>query len=236
MRKDFKLLENNPDLVYLDSACTSLKPESVIEAESSYYRELGACAGRSSHYMGRKTNEKLDECREKIAKFVGSKSDGIAWTRNATEALNLVANSFDFSKRKKVITTVMEHHAVLLPFMKLRDKGVIELEVLSCQNGEISDEQWESAIDDKTALIVTNNANNTTGFRQDVRKIGKMAHDHGAQICVDGAQGVPHHKMNLRDENLDYLCFSAHKMLGPTGIGALAARNLNELDSFVVGG
>ncbi len=237
MKKDFPLFEKHPDIVYLDSACTALKPRQVIEAEVRYYEEFGACAGRSSHQLGRKTNDELVRSREKIAGFVNAEPDGLVWTRNATEALNIVANGFDFSKRRKVITTVMEHHAALLPYLRLRDKGVIDVEVLHCdEKGEIPLEKWGGAIDSSTALVVTNNANNTTGYGQNTTEIAKIAHDNGALICIDGAQGVPHRKVNAKD--YDFLAFSAHKMCGPTGIGALAAKKeaLKELHPPIIGG
>ncbi len=239
MKKDFPLFEKHPDIVYLDSACTSLKPKQVIEAEMRYYREFGACAGRSSHLLGRKTNEELDRARKKIAKFVDAEPEGLVWTRNATEALNAVAHGFDFSKRRKVITTIMEHHAVLLPYLRMRDKGEIDVEVLPCdEHGEVPLERWQEAVDKDTALVVTNNANNTTGCCQDMKELAGIAHDNGARICVDGAQGVPHHKVDMKSEDLDFLCFSAHKMLGPTGIGALAAKKelLEELHPPIIGG
>lgn len=239
VRGDFPLLARHPKLVYLDSACTSLKPKRVIEAEASYYTEFGACAGRSSHTLGRKTNEKLEECRREVASFVNAEPEGLVWTRNATEALNLLLNSFDFSKKRGVVTTVLEHHAVLLPLMRLRDAGRIELEVLGCDSkGEVPPDAWREAIGKETALAVTNSGNNTTGWRQDVKAIAKVAHDAGALICVDGAQGVPHHRTDFKKDDIDFLCFSAHKMLGPTGVGAFAAKGqlLDRMEPFIVGG
>jgi len=239
MKDDFPIFKRYPDMVYLDSACTSLKPERVIEAESSYYRELGACAGRSSHFLGRATNQKLEESRQTIAGFINADPAGLVWTRNTTEALNLLASSFDFSDRNRVVTTVMEHHAVLLPLMRLREKGEIELEVLECDgDGEITLERWEEALDDDTALVVTNSGNNTTGCAQRVREIARLAHDNGALICVDGAQGVAHRRTDFKKDDYDFLCFSAHKMLGPTGIGAFVARKslLEDMQPFIVGG
>ena len=237
VRKDFPLLERHPKLLYLDSACTSLKPKAVIEAEMSYYTGLGACGGRSSHRLGRKTGEMVDSAREKVAKFIRADADGLVWTRNATEALNLVANALDYSKRRKVVTTTMEHHSVLLPFMKLRDRGAIRLEMLPCDDvGKVGLDKWAAAADRETALLVTHNWNNTTGTGQDSERIAKIAHDCGALACIDGAQGVPHHKADCR--NLDFLCFSAHKMLGPTGIGALVTKkeHLRMLNPLVIGG
>ncbi|MBI5228457.1 aminotransferase class V-fold PLP-dependent enzyme [Candidatus Micrarchaeota archaeon] len=240
IRNDFPLLKNNPNLIYFDSACTALKPKSVINAEAEYYEQFGACAGRSSHQLGRKTNENIDLCRESVARLVGADPQGLIWTKNTTEGLNIIVNGLDYSKRKKVVTTNMEHHAVLLPLIRLRDNGTINLEILQCNNdeGKIGIEQWKDSIDKETALIVTNGANNTTGQRQDIRTIGKIARDAGAMIAVDGAQSVPHHKVDFKSENIDFLCFSAHKMLGPSGIGALVAKkeHLAKIKPLAVGG
>lgn len=239
VRNDFPLLTNRPDITYLDSACTSLKPMKVIEAEMSYYTELGACGSRSSHSLGRKTSDVMEKARENVARFVGSDSEGLIWTKNTTEGLNLVANSLDFSKRRKVVTTMIDHHSVLLPFMKLRDEGKIELEMLPFDaSGEVPISSFEKAVDKNTALVVTNSGTNTTGIRQDVGRIAKICHDNGALICIDGAQGVPHHKTDIKRENIDFLCFSGHKMLGPTGIGAIAMKkeHVPKLKRFIVGG
>jgi cysteine desulfurase/selenocysteine lyase len=239
IRNDFPLLKNNPHLVYLDSACTSLKPKQVIDAEVSYYEELGACGGRSSHALGRKTSERTEEARERVAAFVGADASGLVWTRNATEGLNTVTNGLDYSKRNMVVTTVLEHHAVLLPLMKLRDRGKIRLEIVGCgSDGTVSAEKWARVIDRETALVVTNNGTNTTGWKGNAREVAKIAHDSGALICIDGAQGVPHAKTDFRKDGFDFLCFSGHKMLGPTGIGALVAKKelLDRLDPLMSGG
>jgi cysteine desulfurase/selenocysteine lyase len=239
IRNDFPLLTNRPDITYLDSACTSLKPMKVIDAEMSYYKEFGACGGRSSHSLGRKTSDKVEQARDNVARFVGADAEGLVWTRNTTEGLNLVANALDFSGRRKVVTTAMEHHSVLLPFMKLRDEGRIELIIIPMDSpGEISIASWARGIDRDTALVVTNSGTNTTGIRQDIAAITRLAHDNGALVCVDGAQGVPHNKTDMKKEGYDFLCFSGHQMLGPTGIGAMAARkeHISRLKKFIVGG
>ncbi|MBI5223930.1 cysteine desulfurase [Candidatus Micrarchaeota archaeon] len=239
LRSDFPILKNNPDLIYLDSACTTLKPRPVIDAAIEYYERYGACANRSSHRKGRETTEKIDQIRERVAGFVGGDSEGTLWTKNATEAINTVISGFDYSKKNKVITTNMEHHAVLLPLMRLRDRGKIKLEVVENSHPDSNlEEEIRKKIDKETALIVLNNANNTTGKRQKVDEIGKMAHEFGAKLCVDGAQGVPHFKCDLKKENIDFIAFSAHKMLGPTGVGALVCRkeDLSGLRPLVVGG
>ncbi|MFH0885010.1 MAG: cysteine desulfurase [Candidatus Micrarchaeota archaeon] len=239
VRKDFPILARHPQLTYLDSACTSLKPLKVIEAESSYYAELGACAGRSSHRLGREASNAVEGAREKIAAFVGAKAEETVWTRNATEALNIVAYGLDYSKRKKVVTSALEHHSVLLPWMDLRDRGIIKLDIVGCDgSGHVSEDAWAKAIDRNTALVVTNNGNNTSGVSQCSKNLAKLAHDIGALICIDGAQGVPHRRVDFRKENFDFLCFSAHKMLGPTGIGALVMKKeqMTKLQPLVRGG
>ncbi|MFH0737607.1 MAG: cysteine desulfurase [Candidatus Micrarchaeota archaeon] len=239
LKGDFPIFAKNPGLVYLDSACTSLKPRQVIDAEMSYYTEYGACGGRSSHRLGRKVTEVTEQAREKVASFVGADAQGLIWTKNTTEGLNLLADSFDFSGKKKVVTSVLEHHAVLLPLMRLRDERKIELTIIQANgDGEIGKDAWVKAIDRQTALVMTNCGTNTTGRKGDVASIARLAHDNGALICVDGAQGVPHSRMDMRKANLDFLCFSGHKMLGPTGIGVFAAKkeHLKKLKPYIVGG
>ncbi|MBI5051124.1 aminotransferase class V-fold PLP-dependent enzyme, partial [Candidatus Micrarchaeota archaeon] len=198
----------------------------------------GACAGRSGHQMGTRTNEELERCRENVARFVGAKTENLVWTRNTTEGLNLIANGLDFSKKKKVVTTVMEHHSALLPFLRMKLEGRIELTVIKGKDGIISLEEWEGAIDRETAIVVTNSMSNTTAIKQPVREIAKIAHDNGALICTDGAQGVPHQKTDFGRDGLDFLCFSGHKMLGSTGIGVLIGRKelLSKLKPTYVGG
>lgn len=239
VKKDFPILEKYPDLIYFDSACTSLKPKQVIDEEMYYYKELGACGSRSSHFLGRRTSEKVEESREKVLEFLGASGQELVFTKNATEGLNIVINGLDYSKRNKIVTTIIEHHAVLLPLMKLRDEEKIKLEILMCNNeGKITLEQWKKAIDKNTALVLTNNSNNTTGFNQNTKEIAKIAHENGALVCIDGAQGVAHHKTEFSKDNYDFICFSGHKMLGPNGIGGLVCKKekLKELKPFVFGG
>ncbi len=239
VRQDFPIFEKYPSLIYLDSACTSLKPRTVVDAISSYYLELGACGSRSSHLLGRKTNEKTAQARQTVASFVGAAEGELVWTRNTTEGLNIVANGLDYTKRKKVVTSEMEHHSALLPLMRLSEQGKISLTILPCDgNGEVPLEKWEGAIDRQTALVLTNNGNNTTGCEPHVEEVAKMAHDNGALACIDGAQGVPHHKQDFKKSGFDFLCFSAHKMLGPTGIGALICKgeHMEKLSPLMYGG
>lgn len=237
-REDFPFFKNNPEIIYLDSACTSIKPKQVIDAQKEYYEKLGACAARSSHKKGRETSLKIEESRETIAKFVNGDADGVVFTKNTTEGLNIVINGLDYSMKNKVVTTDLEHHAVLLPLMKMRDKGRIKLEIIESENGLISPEKWKNAIDNQTRLVVTNSATNTTGIFQNLELISKIAHEKESYLLVDGAQGVPHSKTDMKKANIDFLCFSAHKMLGPNGVGALLMKKelVKEVEELSIGG
>lgn len=238
IRKDFPVLQSQ-SVIYFDSACTTLKPRAVIDAERSYYEEVSGCAGRSAHRLAKKTDEAFTSAREKIARFVNAPADSVVFTKNTTEALNLVIRSFDYSKRRKIVTTQLEHHSALLPIMEQQRRGVAEMELLKTNSdGTFDESSMSSAIDRSTALVVVHHTTNTTGMRAPLERIVKVAHDNGAAVLVDGAQGVPHSKVDFRKLGADFLAFSGHKMCGPTGIGCLVgkAEALEKLDTFIVGG
>ena len=237
-RQDFPLLQNRK-VIYFDSACTTLKPRSVIEAERNSYEEVAGCAGRSAHTLAKKTSELFEASREKVARFVNAKPDEVVWTRNTSEGLNLVIRSLDYSKRKKIVTTPMEHHSVLVPIMEQQRRGVAAMETLAVNSqGEISEGSISEKIGRDTALVAIHHTTNNTGMRSPLEKIIKAAHDNGALVLVDGAQGVPHSKVDFRKLGADFVAFSGHKMLGPTGIGCLVGKPeaLAALDTFMVGG
>ncbi|MDD5337734.1 MAG: aminotransferase class V-fold PLP-dependent enzyme, partial [Candidatus ainarchaeum sp.] len=239
IREDFPILQKYKDLIYLDNACTTLKPKPVIKAMMAYYEEYGGCAGRSAHMLSRLVAEKLDEGRARIASFVGAKPENVVYTKNCTEAINLVAKTFDFSKRKKVVGTILEHHASMLPFeIKVLNKEIEMVHAKPLPDGTFDASQYNDLIDRNTALVAVHHTNNTLGTKNPVTEIAKIAHDNGAQILVDAAQGVPHSEINFQKMDADYLAFSGHKMLGPTGIGALVAKSelLERMPPFLVGG
>lgn len=238
IRADFPLLQEQ-GVIYFDSACTTLKPRAVIDAERQYYEEMSGCAGRSAHHLAKKTDEAFGAAREKIAKFVSAKPDEIVFTKNATEALNLVIRSFNYSQRKKIVTTQLEHHSALLPVIEQQRRGAAEMALLPTnKDGTFDENSISSTIGKDTALVVVHHTTNTTGMRAPLEKIIKLAHDNGAAVLVDGAQGVPHSKVDFRKIGADFLAFSGHKMCGPTGIGCLVGKKeaLEKLDTFIVGG
>lgn len=239
IRQDFPFFKSNPDITYFDSACTTLKPKSVIEAEREYYEEVSGCAGRSAHAVARKTTDLFEGSRDKIARFVNAKPEEVVFTKNASEALNLVVRSVDYSQRKKIVTTPLEHHSLLVPVLEMVRRGIAKVEFLKADGeGKIDESSLVQVIDKNTALVAIHHTTNTTGMHAPLEKIIKVAHDAGALVLIDGAQGVPHSKVDFKKLGADFVAFSGHKMLGPTGIGCLVgkAEALEKLDTFIVGG
>ena len=238
IRADFPVLRSQK-VVYFDSACTTLKPDAVIMAERQYYEEVSGCAGRSAHTLARKTSEMFESAREKVARFVDAKSEEVVWTRNTTEGLNLVVRSLNYSSRRKIVTSPIEHHSLLLPIMGQEKRGIAKMEMLKLSpSGEFDEQDIAAKIDGQTALVAVHHTTNTTGMRAPLERIIKAAHDNGALVLIDAAQGVPHSKVDFRKLGADFLAFSGHKMCGPTGIGCLVgkAEALEKLDNFIVGG
>jgi len=238
IRNDFPVLQSQP-VIYFDSACTTLKPRAVIDAERNYYEEVSGCAGRSAHRLAKKTDELFTTSRERIAKFINAKSDEVIFTKNTTEALNLVIRSFNYSSRRKIVTTPLEHHSALLPIMEQKRRGIADMALIKTnEDGTFDEFSISQTIDRNTALVVVHHTTNTTGMRAPIEKIIKVAHDAGAAVLIDAAQGVPHSKVDFRKLGADFLAFSGHKMCGPTGIGCLVGKSeqLEKLDTFIVGG
>ncbi|MEM5778368.1 MAG: SufS family cysteine desulfurase [Candidatus Aenigmatarchaeota archaeon] len=243
IRQDFPILNkkiNNKPFIYFDSACTSLKPKKVIDAILEYYTEYTGCAGRSIHKFATRTSEEFEKAREKVAKFINAKKvEEIVWTKNTTEAINLVAHSFKFNKGDKVVTTNLEHSSGLMPWQLKAENGDVNLDFVLCnKDGEFNIEDFKNKIDKKTKLVSIIHASNVTGTKTPLEEIIKIAHEYDAKVLVDGAQSVPHLPIDVRKLDIDFLAFSGHKMCGPTGIGCLYGKYdlLKELNPFILGG
>ncbi|HII38669.1 TPA: aminotransferase class V-fold PLP-dependent enzyme [Candidatus Micrarchaeota archaeon] len=237
IREDFTVLKTG--VAYFDSACMALKPRQVVEAQDEYYSDYPGCAGRSLHRLGKKTEEKFEEARSKVATFVSCSPEEVVFTRNTTEAINLVARTLDFTERNGVTTSVMEHHSALLPFMMLSKHGKIRLDYVAADvEGVTQAGEWRKKINSSTRLVVVHHTTNSVGTRAPLAEVIKAAHDAGALVLVDSAQGVPHCETNFKKLGADFMAFSGHKMLGPTGTGCLVARRelLEELPPFMTGG
>ncbi len=227
IRQDFPVLKKG---IYLDTACMSLKPTQVINKINEYYNEYPSCGGRSIHKLGMKVDKEVTEARRQIKKFIGAKdSKQIIFTKNATEAINLVANSFKFNK---VLTTDREHNSNLLPWQD-KNHEVIKSKEDFTFNLELFQEKVKNF--DLISFVHTSNLD---GYTLPIKEIIKIAHENNAKVFLDAAQSAPHREIDVKKLDVDFLAFSGHKMLGPTGTGVLYAKEelLNEMKPFIKGG
>ncbi len=243
VKKDFSVLGKNingKQIVYLDSACTTLRPSVVVEAMNDYYNNYPSCGGRSVHKFSQKTAEEYSKARMELSKFINSKkTDEVVFTRNTTEGLNLVFRSLGLKKGDTIITTDKEHNSNLLPAQMLKQKiGVNHKIIFSKKDGTFDMNAFESSIDKKVKLVSMVHTSNIDGYTIPAKEIIKVAHDHGALVMLDGAQSVPHMPVDVKKLGCDFLAFSGHKMLGPSGTGVLYGKYglLQNLDPFLVGG
>jgi cysteine desulfurase/selenocysteine lyase len=238
VRKDFPIL--NKDYIYLDSAASSLTPEQVVLKEMEFYREYRANVERGVHRWSQKASEEYEQAHEEIAEFIGAPSrSNVAMVKNTTEGINLVANSINWKKEDKIVTTVIEHHSNFITWLRVRDRYGTEVQVVrSSPEGLFEMADFENAIDDSTKLVAFTHVSNVLGCILPVKEITEIAHEHGAKVLVDGAQGVPHIKTDVSSSKVDFLAFSGHKMLGPTGSGGLyiAEAELATTEPLCIGG
>ena len=246
IRKDFPILSRQvygKPLVYLDNAATSQKPNSVIRALTEYYEGYNSNIHRGVHALSMEATDRHEEARQKCAKFIGSLStEGLIFVRNTTEAINLVAQSWaqnNIGPGDEILTTHMEHHSNLVPWQKVAQECGAELKFIpltSEQTLDLSD--LDKLLTSRTKLVTLNHMSNVLGTINPVKELGQAAHRVGARILIDGAQSVPHLKVDVKDLDCDFLAFSGHKMLAPTGIGVLYVKQeiLEGMEPFLRGG
>lgn len=242
IKKDFPLLNRkikDKPIVYFDNACMSLKPRQVVEAMNEYYYNYPACAGRSSHRLGEMATKKVDEARKIIARFINAPSEkNIIFVRNTTEAINLLANSLELNTRDQILTTDKEHNSNLVPWQVLSQrKGVVHRIVRSKTDGTFDLDNYKEQV--KGVRIVSMvHTSNLDGTTIPAKEIIKIAHENGALVILDCAQSAPHLPIDVKDLDVDFLAFSGHKILGPTGTGVLYGKYelLEQLQPFLVGG
>ena len=246
IRLDFPILAKeifgNP-LVYLDNAATSQKPRQVIDALVDYYENFNANVHRGVHTLSMEATDKYEDAREKVSSFINSESsDSVIWTRNASESLNLVAYSWgenNINEGDEILLTPMEHHSNLVPWQELARRKNADIKFIPMlENGTLDMDRVDDLITEKTALVAAVHMSNALGTINPVRELGVKAHRMGAKILVDGAQSVPHMPTDVQELNCDFLVFSGHKMLCPTGIGALYVKKeiLESMEPFLTGG
>jgi len=242
IRSDFPFLRKRFDdkpVVYLDSACVTLTPRQVIESMNSYYTDLGSCGGRSVHRFGTEVTRRCEGVREKIRRYIGAADrNEIIFTKNTTEAINLVANTIDLKRNDMVITTDKEHNSNLIVWKDQRDKKGIEHRSLESRDDFTFDlERFEEAMCERVKLVSIFHTSNLDGSTLPIHDITKIAHEHEAIVLVDAAQGAGHEEINVRELDIDLMAFSFHKMLGPS-LGVLYGKReiLESLPQFIVGG
>lgn len=242
IKKDFPLLENE-NITYLDSGATTQKPIKVIKAVEEFYQKYNANPHRGAYSLSVEATEQYENTRTKIAKFINAKHrEEIIFSKNATESLNLIAYSYGLDNLKKddeVVISIMEHHSNLVPWQKMTKQTGSELNYMYInENYEITDEEIESKITDKTKIVGITHVSNVLGTINNVKKIIKYAHKKGAVVIVDASQSIPHMKIDVQDLDADFLVFSGHKMLAPLGIGVLYGKReiLNKMTPFLMGG
>jgi cysteine desulfurase/selenocysteine lyase len=246
IRKDFPILRrkvNNHPLIYFDNAATSQKPRQVIEAIKDFYENHNANVHRAVHTLSQEASELYEDAHEEAAKFISAKGmEEIVFVRGTTEAINLVAYAWGLRtlrKEDEVIVSLMEHHSNIVPWEIISKTTGNKIKYIEVNNdGTLNYESFESLLSRKTRLVCLSHVSNVTGVINDVRRITKLAHEHGAMVLVDGAQSVPHLPVNVKDLDADFVAFSGHKMLGPTGIGVLYGKQeiLERMEPFHGGG
>lgn len=242
IRDDFPILQNRK-MAYLDSGATTQKPKQVIEAIEKFYENNNANPHRGAYSLSIEATEEYENTRKKIAKFINARyEEEIIFSKNASESLNLVAYSYGLDNLKKdddVVISIMEHHSNLVPWQYVTGKTQSNLKYMYVnENYELSKEEIESKITDKTKIVAITHVSNVLGTINPVKEIIKYAHKKGAIVIVDASQSIPHMKIDVQDLDADFLAFSGHKMLAPLGIGVLYGKReiLNKMNPFLMGG
>ncbi len=246
IREDFPILRrriNGVPIVYFDNTATTHKPRQVIEAIKRFYEEYNANVHRGLHTLSQEASEAFEEAHDTIAEFIGARGrEEIILTYNATESLNLAAWTWGLRNLRKgdeIVMSVMEHHSNMLPWRRVAELTGARIRYVGVDDyGRLDYEALEEAMSRRVKVVAMTMMSNVTGAIVDIKKVAKLAHDHGAIVVADGAQAVPHMPVRVYDLGIDFLAFSGHKMMGPTGTGILWGREdiLEGLEPFKVGG
>ena len=250
VRRDFPIFErtirDGKKLVYLDSGATSQKPISVIEAESNFYKFNNAAVHRGAHQLAEEATDAFEGARLKVAQFLGAHEDQIVFTKSATESLNLIAyamgnaepgSRFALTSSNRIVVTEMEHHANLIPWQQLAARTGASLSWFEVTpEGRLDLSNIDSVITEGTKVVALTHQSNVLGTINPLEAIVKRAHEVGAVVVLDACQSVPHMPIDVTTLGVDFLAFSGHKAVGPTGVGILWSNLLNELPPFLYGG
>lgn len=245
IREDFPILSTKVyghPLIYLDNAATTQKPRCVVEAVREEYYTLNANVHRGVHYLSEQATDLLEQAREKVRRFIGAESvSEIIFTRGTTEGINLVASSFGelLHEGDEIIISSMEHHSNIVPWQLLRDRRGVNFRVIPMDDaGVLNQEAFHDLFNEHTRLVAVTQVSNVLGTVNPVKEMIRFAHSQGVPVLLDGAQSVPHFKVDVQDLDCDFLAFSGHKIYGPTGIGVLYGREkwLDKMPPYQAGG
>lgn len=249
-KKDFPIfarkVRGGNRLIYLDSGATSQKPESVIKAESDFYRNTNAAVHRGAHLLAEEASEAYEGARANLARFIGAQTDEVIFTKSATESINIIAYSLGNSESRfhvqsgdEIVVTQMEHHANLIPWQQLAKRTGAKLVWFPItDDGRLDITDINTIINKKTKIVAITHQSNVFGTIPPIEKISKAAHDVGALVVLDACQSAPHFAVDVKKLGADFLVFSGHKALGPTGIGILWGRAdvLDQMEPALFGG
>ncbi len=239
---DFQLFKDNPNLVYLDSAASSLKPDVVVDAINNYNSKIGVNVHRGVYNLSYQATDLYEEARKKVAKFINSKFSEVVFTRGCSSALNLVCSSYGESNIKEndeIIVSELEHHSNLIPWQKLCERKKAKLVYVELTtDGRITVENFKKVLNTNTKIVALNHVSNVMGYETPIKEIIDLSHEVNAVVVVDGAQAVPHMSVDVKALDCDFYAFSGHKMCGPTGIGVLYGKYklLNNMEPIEFGG
>ena len=244
VRKQFPAINQTLDgkpLIYLDSACTTAICQAAIDAQLRYYTMFPGCVGRADHRFGQLATEAWNEARQDVASFLNASSpQEIVFTKNTTEALNLVADAFPFQKGDVVLVSDCEHNSNTLPWRRLGGRGIVRFVTTKCRDDTTFDlELFSSQVSqEKPRLVSVLHKSNLTGVEFPIKEIIRIAHEHGAVVVLDAAQSPMTSEVDVLEWDCDFLAFSSHKALGPSGVGVLYGKLhlLEQLDKFLIGG
>ena len=234
LKKYFPIYDKHPNLVYLDSAASSLKPKVVIEEIDNYYNNLGVNVHRGVYDLSYRATDLYENARTKIAQFINAKFEEVVFTRGCSSALNMVCMMLgeNLTEGDEVISSELEHHSSVLPWLNLENKKKIKVKYIPLnEEGRITFEAFLGVLTEKTKVVCVNHVSNVLGYIAPIEKIIDECNKRNIITVIDGAQGIPHMKVDVKKLNCDFYCFSGHKMCGPTGIGVLYGK-LNLLESL----
>ncbi len=233
IRADFPVLDDET-LVYLDTAATSLTPHRVLHKMNDYYRKYSANVHRGVYRLSHEATELYNDARRTVARLINAEEDEVVFTRGASNALNMVARMLApyIQEGDEIITSELEHHSHFLPWQRIaKERGAKLIFVPLDQNGRIQLQAFKNVLSPRTRVVALTHVSNVMGYLTPIEKITELAHAHGAYVSVDAAQSVPHMEVDVKRIDCDFLAFSAHKMLGPTGFGILYGKR-KHLDAF----